>query len=389
MVPDVPSYEVDFYASEVVADPHRHYKAIRDLGPAVWLPKNELYALGRYADAKAALKASTTLISGKGVSNNRFMNNERQVATLVSDGELHRLYRSLVMKPIIASEARALREEIRTTAETLIDDLLARGPCDGMTDLAQVIPVSIVSHLVGLPEEGRENMLKWAAATFDTLGSLNELARKAVPSVKESFAYTVGLKREDVRPGGWASRLFDAADEGILEPSAVPGLLQDYIAPSLDTAIFAIGHTLDLLGRHPEQWAEIRKEPKLITKTINEVLRMEAPIRAFTRYVNEDYEAGEVRLPKDSRVVIIYGSANRDERHYPDPDRFDIHRSNNDHLGFGYGVHHCLGVHLAKAEISSLLEVMAEKVERIEVGTPELMRNNVLRGFSHLPLTLH
>ena len=386
---DAPSYDVDFYSPQLVADPHTHYRAIRDLGAAVWLPRNEMWAIGRYDDARAALRASDTLISGKGVANNRFMNNERQIATLVSDGELHRVYRGLVMKPIMASQAKLLRERIRSTAETLIDALLQRESFEGMTELAQVIPVSIVSHLVGLPESGRENMLKWAAATFDTLGSLNELARRAVPSVKESFAYTVNLKREDVAPDGWAARLFGAADAGVIEASAVPGLLQDYIAPSLDTAIFAIGHMLDLLGRHPEQWQAIRAEPKLITPAINEILRMEAPIRAFTRYVKEDYVVGDRTLPAGSRAVIMYGSANRDERHYPEPDRFDIHRKNNDHLAFGYGVHHCLGVHLAKVEMSCLLEVMAEKVQRMDVQPPVLMANNVLRGFQSIKVRLN
>lgn len=380
-----PSYDIDFYAAEVIEDPYPHYREIRDRGAAVWLPQNSLWAVGRHEDVRAALRASDTLISGKGVANNRFMNNERQVATLVCDGARHRLFRSLVMKPITSAQVKSLRGRIVERAEEVVDRLVGSGPFEGMADFAQVIPLSIVSHLVGLPERGRENMLEWAAATFDTLGSLNELGRRGKPLVRESFAYAASLEREDVDPEGWAAMLFDAADQGTIKRSAVPGLLQDYVAPSLDTAIFAIGHMLHLLGRHPEQWQQIRADPKLIVSAVNEVLRYEAPIRAFTRYVTEDFTVGDRMLPKGSRALVIYASANRDERRYPDPDRFDIHRSNNDHLGFGYGVHHCLGVHLAKLEMSSLLEVMARRVEQIEVGEPELVANNVLRGFSRLP----
>ncbi len=385
---DTPTYPIDFYSNEVVLDPHPHYRAIRELGPAVWLPKNELWAIGRYDDVRAALRADETLISGKGVAANTYMNNDRQVATLVSDGELHVTYRRLVMKPITAPEMKTLRARILATAETLVDELLERRTFDGMTDLAQVIPVSIVSHLVGLPENGRENMLKWAAATFDTLGSLNARGRAAIPAVQESFRYTTGLRREDVDPAGWATRLFQAADDGVIDASVVPGLLQDYIAPSLDTAIFAIGHMLHLLGRHPEQWQAIRADPKLIPNAINEALRCEAPIRAFTRYVSEAFEVGGQVVPKDSRVVVIYASANRDDRHFPDPDRFDIFRNASDHFGFGHGVHTCLGVHLARLELSTLFAVLAERVETIEVGEPTYLLNNVLRGFTALPVTL-
>ncbi len=393
MVPaDAPQYDVDLYDEDLVADPYPHYKAIRDLGRAVWLPKNEMWALGRYDDIRAALKASEVLISGKGVSNNRFMNNELQVATLVSDGDRHRLHRGLVMKPIMASQIKVLRSRVEATAEALIDGLLGRH-VEGVTEIAQIIPLDIVSHLVGLPEAGRENMLKWAAATFDTLGSLNKLARQAIPVVQESFSYTQALTRADVVPGGWADQLFDAADNGTLAPEDIPGLLQDYIAPSLDTAIFSIGHMLHKLGRHPEQWAQIRADPALIPGTVNEVVRIESPIRAFTRYAKEDYVVGagthEARtLPQGSRVAVIYASANHDERHYDHPDTFDIHRKNTDHLGFGYGVHTCLGRHLAKLELTVLLETLARKVERIEVGDPVYVRNNVLRGFDSLPVKL-
>ena len=211
--------------------------------------------------------------------------------------------------------------------------------------------------------------------------------------MQESFNYTLGLTREDVVPGGWAAQLFDAADDGILDRKDIPGLLQDYIAPSLDTAIFSIGHMLHKLGRHPEQWAQIRADEKLIPGTVNEVVRIESPIRAFTRYAETDYVVGagtdeERTLPAGSRVAVIYASANHDERHYDDPDAFDIHRKNTDHLGFGYGVHTCLGRHLAKLELTVLLEAMARKVERIEVGEPVYVRNNVLRGFESLPVQL-
>lgn len=384
-----PSYPVDFYSDELVLDPHVHYRAIRDLGPAVYLPRNDLWAICRYQDVRSALRADEAFISGKGVSANQYMNNDRQVATLVSDGDRHLLYRKLVMRPITAPEMRGLRDRILETAESLIDELLQRRSFDGMTDLAQIIPVSIVSRLVGLPERGRENMLKWAAGTFDTLGSLNPRGRAGIPAVQESFRYAASLGKDDVDPAGWARRLFQAADDGVIDVSVVPGLLQDYIAPSLDTAIFAIGHMLYLLGNHPEQWQAIRADPRLVPSAINEALRYDAPLRSFTRYVTRDFDVGGQIVPQGSRVIVSFSSANRDERKYPDPDKFDIFRNASDHFGFGHGVHTCLGVHLARLELGTLFDVMARRVERIVVGEPTLLLNNILRGYTSLPVELY
>ena len=383
-----PSYDVEFYSDEVILDPYPHHRAIRDLGPVTWLSKNELYAIGRYDDVRNALRADSILVSGKGVAANPIMNKEEVPTTLISDGERHTLYKRTSMKPIVAGAMKALRGRIQESAVELVDRLVDQKEFDTMRDLAQFLPLSIVAHLVGLPDAGRENLLKWAAATFDALGSLNKRAKVGILGVKEVYDFIVPLQREDVKPGLWADQLFDAADAGTIEHDEVHGLMMDYIGPSLDTTIFGIGHMMFYLSQHQDQWQAIRDDPELATGAVNEALRMDAPIRAFTRYVTEDFEVGGVTIPKGGRAVVIYGSANRDERHYPDPDRFDITRNNGDHIGFGYGVHKCMGVHLAKLEMRILLEELAKKIERFECGEPKVAMNNVLRGFESMPMRL-
>ena len=182
--------------------------------------------------------------------------------------------------------------------------------------------------------------------------------------------------------GGWAARLFQAADDGQIELGDVGGLLIDYVAPSLDTTILGTGHLLWLLGRHPEQWARVRADPTLIPRAVDEALRFESPVRAFTRYAVADWDVDGTTIPAGSRVLVLFGSANRDERRYPEPDRFDVERDAKDHVGFGYGVHRCAGGHLAQLEMQSLLRAMVRHVETIEVGRPVALRNNVLRGWA-------
>jgi cytochrome P450 len=267
--------------------------------------------------------------------------------------------------------------------------LAARGSFDGIADFARHLPVSVVSHLVGLPEEGRERMLEWASAMFDALGPWNARAEAAAPRAIEMAQYVLGVERSRLAPDGWAARLFAAADAGQLDPEDVPGLLIDYIAPSLDTTILATGHLLFLLGSHPEQWERVRKQPGLAPAVVHEALRFEAPVRGFTRFAVKPYHAGEVRIPEGERVLLLFGAANRDERRYADPDRFDVGRDARDHLGFGHGVHRCAGGHLAQLELEALLRALLARVERIEVGEPEVLMSNVLRGYRSFQASFH
>jgi len=377
-----PELALDLYADEAIRDPHPCYRAIRDCAPAVWLPAHGVWALGRFEDVRAALRADAVLVSGRGVALNDLVNGQPAVTTLTSDGELHRRRRSVLMKPMLPSALAEVRAEVERLAAALVEELLARDAFDGIADFARQLPIAVVSRLVGLPEAGRERMLEWAQATFDALGPLNERARASAGPFLEMAKYATELSREALAPSGWAARLFAAADQGRLDPDDARGLLIDYIAPSLDTTILGTGHLLHLLGSHPEQYDLVRASPEAIPAAVSEALRFESPVRAFTRFAESDYEAGAVSIPKGDRALILYGSANRDERRFASPDRFDVTRDARDHLAFGHGVHRCAGGYLAQLEMESLLRALVARVRRIEVGEPEILMSNVLRGYA-------
>jgi cytochrome P450 len=380
-----PELAADLYSDAAILDPHPLYCAIRDLAPAVWLPAHGVWALGRFAGVRAALRADEVLVSGRGIALNEAVNATPSRTTLASDGELHRRRRAVLMKPMMPSALEEVRGTVERLADDLVKRLLARDAFDGIADFARFLPVSVVSHLVGLPEEGRERMLAWAAATFDALGPWNARAQAGAKELLELVRYALAVERSRLAPGGWAVRLFEAADAGRLDPEDVPGLLIDYVAPSLDTTILATGHLLHLLGSHPEQWARVRENPALVPGAVHEALRYEAPVRAFSRFAVRPYRADGVAIPEGERVLVLFGAANRDERRYPDPDRFDVTRDARDHLGFGHGVHRCAGGHLAQLELEALLRALVARVRRIEVGTPAPLMSNVLRGWRSFP----
>jgi cytochrome P450 len=191
-----------------------------------------------------------------------------------------------------------------------------------------------------------------------------------------------------VRPGSWLGELFDAREGGEIDALEMAGAVMDYIAPSLDTTIMAIGHLLHRLGRDRAAWEMLRADSSLVPGAVAEVLRIDSPVKMLTRSTATATELGGVALPRHARVVVMYAAANRDPRRYPEPDRFDITRDARDHLAFGHGAHACVGAGLAQIEMEALLRALLERVAVLESGPPRVLRNNALYGFEQLPLRL-
>lgn len=154
----------------------------------------------------------------------------------------------------------------------------------------------------------------------------------------------------------------------------------DYIAPSLDTTISAISNAVYLFASHPEQWRLLEEDPRLIPNAVNEIVRYESPLRAFARLARRDTEIAGVLIPAGSRVLVIYGSANRDEREWQEPETFYICRDAGRHLGFGNGAHACAGQALARLETAAMLRALVERVDRIRLERqPIWAANNIVR----------
>jgi cytochrome P450 len=166
-------------------------------------------------------------------------------------------------------------------------------------------------------------------------------------------------------------------------------MMVDYIGPSLDTTVFAISNAVWLFANNPDQWDLVGEDPKLMPSAVNEVLRYDAPTQDFSRYVARDVDMDGVLLPAGSRAIVFYGAANRDERKYPDPDRFDVRRRPGDHLGFGAGPHACIGMNLAQIEMLALFTALAKRVRRFTILEQKPVLNNVLRGFKTLRIAVN
>ena len=250
-------------------------------------------------------------------------------------------------------------------------------------------PPTWVPELLGWPAEGREHLLDWAAAQFDGLGPLNDRAVAASDGILAMSAYAQHLAASELPEHCFGARIQRAAERGEIGRSRCPMLFIDYLAPSLDTTVSAIGNAVWLFATHPDQWRLLREEPDRMKAAFNEVLRIESPISCFTRVARTAADVGGTEVAAGSRVLVSFASANRDERRWDDPERFDITRESAGQLAFGHGEHTCVGMGLARLEGAAVLTALAERVGRIELaGTPVRKRNNLIRSFASLPVSV-
>jgi cytochrome P450 len=383
-----PSVDVDLYSAETIEDSGPAFAAIRDAGPLVWLPRNRLWAMGRFEDVRAGLRDDDLFVSGRGVAANPLTNVAIRGTTLASDGAAHATRRRVLMGSLGAKEIAPVAERLDAEAEAIVAGLVGAGEFDAAGELSSGLPVRVVADLVGIHVSGAR-LLRWAAASFDSLGPLNRRGLKAAPSGLGMLAYSQRLNRSRVVPGSWAESVFDAAERGEISRSEARSMIIDFVAPALDTTILAATHMLWLLGRNPEVWRRLREDPELIPAAVVETVRLASPIRGFTRHASRDAEIGGVPLPAGSRVAMLFAAANMDERRFPEPERFDLDRPPGGNLGWGNGPHTCVGIHLAKLELAALLRALLAQVKTIEiVGAPTRIANNTLQGIASLPVRL-
>jgi cytochrome P450 len=386
-----PESDADLFSDGSLESPYSSYTELRDAGAAVWMRRLGMFALPRYAEVREALENWPRYSSAQGVFVNEQVNGiAGGVLTLCTDPPEHEEMRRVLRRPLMPKGLQDIAPEIRSEAQALVDRLVARGTFDAVTDLAHHLPLTIVSKLVGIPEHGRENMLDWASAAFDSMGPREDRALEALPKAiaMMEFGATEAVP-PNLDPDGWAQRLYDAAARGEVAAERCPMMMTDYLGPSLDTTINATSSAILLFGRHPDQWDAVREDRALIPNAINEVLRLESPIPWFARVATEDHDIDAVHVPAGSRVVLLFASANRDERKFEDSDRFDVRRGNaRDHLAFGHGEHNCVGQGLARLELRALLEALADAVERFELGVAVRAHNQNLRGMERLEVTV-
>ena len=385
---DVPTFKIDLFADELLDDPFPTYRELRDAGPVVHLEGMGVWALTRYAELKAAFKNWETFSSAEGPAFNDPINESVKNTVVGTDPPAHTAIRKTTLDRLRLSAVREAQEMIESEAEKMVAPLVERGSFDAVAELAQIFPAHIVGELLGVDQEMRDKLVEYGDATFNVLGPLNQRTMEAFPLVQSLLERMATMTKEDLAPGSMGYKLYEAAERNELPAAQLAVLLWNFTGAGTDTTVSAIGSMIRLLGQHPDQWDLVRDDPKMIDAAIEETLRIESPIQIFGRVTAKEYTADGVTIPVGQRVALLIGSGNRDERHYPDPDRFDIRRPAEDHLGFGHGIHNCPGANLARLEMQAVIRALVKYARHLEVGQPVRRLNNMSRGLASLPVTV-
>jgi cytochrome P450 len=385
-----PVSDLDLWSDAVLADPYPAYRVLRDAGAAVRLRRHPVWVVARYADVRAVLADDTTFSSASGVGMDDRMNALQAGTVLASDDPQHAALRAVLTEKLAPRALAKLRTHIAERADSLVGDVVEQGTFDGVRDLAARLPVDVVADLIGLPVQGREVLLPGADAMFASMGPMDERLEARVPEIMAYQRYIGEMtSREKLTPGSWGAAILDAVDEGRIAPDAAVPLMTAYLVASMDTTVHALGNYLWLLAADPGLWRLLKADPSLIGSGFEESLRLESPAQNFTRVTTRAVEVGGEPLPAGARVVVSFASANRDERHYPDPDHFDIRRGPLHHLAFGYAIHGCAGQGLARIEAQALIAALLRRVDRLELaGEPVRHLNPTIRGLAQLPVSV-
>jgi 4-methoxybenzoate monooxygenase (O-demethylating) len=385
--------DVDPFSPEFLADPYPAHEMLREAGPVVRLPRYGIWASARHAPVRAALHDPEAFCSSAGVGISDFRKEEpwRPPSLLLeADPPEHTRARRVVAGVLSATAMRRLTDAFMAAADELVARLADGEPFDAMADLAVVYPLRVFSDAVGLPPEGRENLLHYAQMVFNTFGPRNELFENAVAQAGRSREWIMEHCREDrLLPGGMGAEIHARAKAEGFSPADAAILVRSFLSAGVDTTVHGLGNALWCLARFPEQYAALRAEPERARAAFEEVLRFEAPVQTFFRTTTREVELDGVRIGDGEKVLLFVGAAGRDPRQWEDPDAFDISRRATGHIGFGFGIHACVGMALARLEGEAILTALARHARALELaGEPRRMLNNTLRGLESLPLRL-
>jgi cytochrome P450 len=378
-------------------DPYALWKRLRDEAPAYHNDRFDFYVYSRFADVEAAHRDARTYSSAHGTTL-EMMSPEAYPPGMIifMDPPDHTRLRALVSRAFSPRRMRELDGRVRDICRGLLDAQKGNGEFDYVQDFAAILPPTVISSMLGVPESDQEEMRHVIDQVFhveDGVGMINDTAIGAQRRIDEYLLEQIDERRRRPRDD-----MFTAlAEAEITEDDGRVRRLGRAEAADFGKVLFIagtetvarmIGWAGSVLAEHPDQRAELAADPELIPNAVEELLRYEPPSPVQARWTTAPVEIHGTEIPADSKVVLLTGAAGRDERKYPDPDRFDIHRSFDHHVSFGYGIHFCLGAALARTEGRIAIEETLRRWPEWEVDRDEavLLYTSTVRGYDKLPI---
>lgn len=370
-----------------VPDPHDDYKRLRDEAPLYWDAKNELWAVTRHEDVMAISRDATRFCNGQGF--------RPGVPILLPmmlgmDDPEHKLRRKLVSYGFTPRRVAEREAHIRQLCTGIIDEIAAKGSCDFTADVAVKLPMYVIAERLGIKKEDYRKLAFWSDRMTD-FNAQNPTGDEDV-AFGEFWEYITAViaDRRQMPKEDLISVLTHAVVDGeILDDDALVFESLLILIGGNETTRNVISGAMDALIQNPDQYKELQDDPSLLATAVEEFMRWVTPIISFIRTATEDVELHGQTIREGDTVLLLYSAANRDERAIEDPMRFDIHRSPNPHVAFGFGPHFCMGASLARLEVRVLFEELLRRLPDIRLAPgAEVERHpsSFIRSISAMPV---
>ncbi|MEV6898945.1 cytochrome P450 [Amycolatopsis sp. NPDC051372] len=388
--------DIDPFSDEFLTDPFPALAELRDLGEVFYLRRYGVWGVARHEQVTSVLRQPTDFSNAAGVGYSDLLREDpwRSPSLILEvDPPIHTTNRRVLARILSPRALRDLTERFAREAELLVDRVLTGdvAEVDAVQDLVRPFVLKVFPDSLGLPADGRENLLPYGGVSFNALGPRNARFTAAMRDAERLAGWVErACSRRGLGASGFGPDIFRAADEGTITEADAGLLVRSFLTAGVDTTVSALGFALLRFAQHPDQWDRLRAQPSLARAAFDEVVRVDSPVIAFFRTTTADTELAGTTIPGERKVMVFFAGANRDPSRWTDPDDFDITRNAAGHAGFGAGIHNCAGQMVARLEAEALLQALARRVQRWDLaGTPAPSLNNALRALGSLPLRAH
>ena len=386
----------DPFDVDIDVDPHPLWKRMRDEAPLYRNDKYGFWALSRFADVESAIVDWDTYRSGHGTVLNLVLAGVKYPPGMFifEDPPVHDVHRSILTRVFTVRKMNALETQVRELCRRTLDSLTGTTGFDLIVDLGMELPIRVIGMLLGISEQGQDAIR--GRVDNAGFGHGTDADGEIEASYRQMFSDFIDLRAENPADDVLTELLYTEFEDqsGVrrrLSREEVLGFVLLLAGAGGDTTRQLIGWLGKLLAEHPDQRRAVAADRSLITNTIEETLRYEAPSPVQTRVLARDVDVYGQTLPKGSVVVLLNGAANRDERRFPDADRFDVHRTISRHLSFGHGIHFCMGAALARLEGRVVLDELLNRFPEWDVDLDNAVQAHTptTRGWLRLPLVVN
>lgn len=386
-----PVVDFDPFSDAMLDDPYAAYEELRTLAPVVKLARYGCYMALDYEALNTVLTDWQRFSSAHGVGLDNYLRARPwrpKSIILEVDPPAHDVTRRVLNRVLSRPAMEKMRQTFAQEAAVLVEALVARGAFDGVKDLAEVYPLKVFPDAVGLAKEGRENLLAYGTLAFNATCPANHLFAESAKDSQAVIGWIMAqCTREALTPDGLGAHTFAAVERGEVSEAEAGMLVRSLLSAGVDTTINGLGNALYCFARFPQQWRLLRSRPELARSAIDEILRFEGAVMNFFRTTTADVTLSGYHIPQHEKVLVPFAAGNRDPKRWADAGKFDITRDTKGHLGFGGGVHLCVGQMVARLEVELILAELAKRVDVIALaGQPVRRLNNALRGLASLPL---